>query len=63
MYATMNSKQHHFNATSAMSAEAAASVCAIFVLGSAMLAESIFVVLISLIIVLAVLVRFGNTQP
>ncbi len=62
MYATMNSK-HHFNATSAMSAEAAASACALFVLGSAMLAESIFVVLISIIIVLSVLVRPGNTQP
>ena len=59
MYATMNSMQH-FNATSAMSAEAAAFTCALCVLGSAMLAESIFVVLISIIIVL---VRFGNTQP
>lgn len=59
MYAAMNSKLH-FNATSAMSAEAAASFCALCVLGSAMLAESIFVVLISIIIVL---VRFGNTQP
>ncbi len=59
MYATMKSMQH-FNATSAMSAEAAASVCALCVLGSAMLVESFFVVLISIIIVL---VRFFNTQP
>lgn len=59
MYAAMNSKQH-FNATSAMSAEAAASICALWVLGSAMLAESIFVVVLISIIVLVV---FQNTQP
>ncbi len=59
MYAAMNSKQH-FNATSAMSAEAAASFCALWVLGSAMLAESIFVVVLISIIVLVV---FQNTQP
>lgn len=59
MYAAMNSMQH-FNATSAMSAEAAASFCALCVLGSAMLAESIFVVLITIILVL---VRFSKTQP
>ena len=60
MYAAMNSKQH-FNATSAMSAEAAASACALCVLGSAMLAESVFVVLLSIIIV--VLVRRYDLQP
>lgn len=60
MTATMKS-MHHFNATSAMSAEAAASSCALCVLGSAMLAESVFVVLISIIIV--VLVRSHNPQP
>lgn len=60
MYAAMNSK-HHFHATSAMSAEAAASFCAYALLGSVIAAESIFVVLIAILVV--VLVNKGNMQP
>lgn len=55
MYANYTSMQHNF-ASSAPSAEAAASFCAFLLLGSAILAESIFAIF-SILPVIIVVVR------
>ena len=50
MYANYTAMQNN-SATSAMTAEAAVSVCAFLLLGSAILAESIFVLIVPIIMV------------
>lgn len=50
MYANYNAMQNN-STTSAMTAEAAASACAFLLLGSAILAESIFVLIVPIIMV------------
>lgn len=51
MYANFQTMQNNCS-TSAMFAEAAAFVCAFLLVGSAIIAESIFAVILSIIIVL-----------
>ena len=48
---------HHNAATSVMSAEAAASVCVFLLLGSAILAESIFAFIVGIILAVILIIK------